>query len=222
MRGLLAPAAFLPALEAGVLAAPVGEWVLETACAQAAIWREIAPDFKVSVNLFPAQFRSGDLPRQVADALQRHALPSSGLELEITENIILSRQDRILDQLDQVRRLGVALSFDDFGTGFASLNLLRSFPVNCIKIDKSFIQLMRTSEKDRVIVAGIIDMARKLGLNVVAEGVESIEDRDFLRLHRCEKGQGYFFGKPMPAAVFAELCLAQAAVLRETAGFSAR
>ncbi len=218
VRGLLAPAAFLPALDGGVLAAPVGGWVLETACAQAAVWREIAPDFKVSVNLFPAQFRSGDLPRQVADALEKHSLPPAGLELEITENIILSQQDRILDQLDQVRRLGVALSFDDFGTGFASLNLLRSFPVTCIKIDKSFIQLMRISEKDRVIVAGIIDMARKLGLNVVAEGVEGAEDLDFLRLRQCDKGQGYFFGKPMPPLVFAERCLSQTTGFRKSAG----
>lgn len=221
LRGLLAPAAFLPALEAGVLAAPVGQWVLETACAQAIAWRDLAPDFRVSVNLFPAQFRSGDLPRQVAETLDKYGLPPSGLELEITENIILTEQGRILAQLEEVARLGVTLSFDDFGTGFASLNLLRSFPVSCIKIDKSFIQLMRTSEKDRVIVVGTIDMAQKLGLKVVAEGIEDAEDRDFLRLHRCDTGQGYFFGKPVPAAVFAERFLHQAFVRREHGGLAA-
>jgi EAL domain-containing protein (putative c-di-GMP-specific phosphodiesterase class I) len=156
------------------------------------------------VNLFPAQFRGGDLPDLVQDVLSRHDLPPSGLELEITENIILAEQELILAQLNEIGRLGVALSFDDFGTGYASLNLLRSFPIGCIKIDKGFIQLMRTSEKDRIIVVGIIDMAQKLGLRVVAEGIESSEDWDFLRMHRCDKGQGYFFGKPVPASIFAE------------------
>lgn len=220
LRGLLAPAAFLPALEAGVLAAPVGQWVCETACAQAVIWRDIVPDFKVSVNLFPAQFRDGDLPRRIAETLARHGLPPSGLELEITENIILAEQERTLAQLEEIGRLGVTLSFDDFGTGFASLNLLRSFPVSIIKIDKGFTQLLRTSEKDRVIVAGIIDMARKLGLKVVAEGVESSEDRDFLRQHHCDKGQGYFFGKPVPPAVFTERFLS-ASFARSHAGVAA-
>lgn len=208
LRGLLAPAAFLPALEAGVLAAPVGQWVCETACAQARIWRDIVPDFRVSVNLFPAQFRSDDLHRSVAEILARHHLPPDALELEITENIILAEQERTLAQLEEIDRLGVALSFDDFGTGFASLTLLRSFPVSSIKIDKSFTQLMLTSGKDRVIVAGIIDIARKLGLKVVAEGVENSEERDFLRQHHCDKGQGYFFGRPVPPAVFAERFLA--------------
>lgn len=204
IRGLLAPAAFLPALEAGVLAGPVGQWVLENACNQAADWCEIDPDFRISVNLSPAQFRTNDLPRRVEETLDKYGLQPQALELEITENIILTEEYRILAQLEEVKRLGAGLSFDDFGTGFASLNLLRSFPINCIKIDRGFIQLMRVSEKDQVIVLGIIDMARKLGLKVVAEGVETSEDWDFLRLHRCDKGQGYFFGKPVPAAVFAE------------------
>ncbi len=128
LRGLLAPAAFLPALEAGVLAAPVGQWVLETACAQAMAWRDIAPDFRVSVNLFPAQFRSGDLPRQVAETLDKHGLPPSGLELEITENIILTEQGSVLAQLEEVARLGVTLSFDDFGTGVRIAQSAAVFP----------------------------------------------------------------------------------------------
>ncbi|MGX9394091.1 putative bifunctional diguanylate cyclase/phosphodiesterase (plasmid) [Nitrobacteraceae bacterium UC4446_H13] len=203
-RGLLAPAAFLPALEKGALASAVGEWVLNTACKQAAIWRQDAPDFRVSVNLFAAQFRSGDLPRLVAEACAASSVPPQGLELEITENIILAEQDRALGQLEEIRDTGVVLSFDDFGTGFASLNLLRSFPVSLIKIDKSFVQLMHTSEKDRVIIVSLIEMARRLGLKVVAEGIEKEADRIFLRRHGCDKGQGYLFGKPMPAQIFAE------------------
>lgn len=203
-RGLLAPAAFLPALEKGALASTVGQWVLETACDQAVVWRHNAPEFRVSVNLFSAQFRTGKLPQLVAEACAASHLPPQGLELEITENIILAEQDRALSQLEEIRDTGVVLSFDDFGTGFASLNLLRSFPVSQIKIDKSFTQLMHTSPKDQIIIVGLIEMARKLGLGVVAEGIEKQADQLFLRKHGCDKGQGYLFGKPMPAQIFAE------------------
>ncbi|MCW1429993.1 putative bifunctional diguanylate cyclase/phosphodiesterase [Novosphingobium sp. JCM 18896] len=204
VRGLLPPAAFLPALEASVLAASVGQWVIETACAQAALWRRSHPQFRMSVNLSAAQLREGDLPTKVAAALSAHGLPPEALELEITENIILDHQETMIGQLEQLRALGVVLSFDDFGTGFASLNLLRNFPVSQIKIDKGFTQLMQTSAKDRVIVVGLINMAHQLGLTVVAEGIENRADAEFLGAHGCEKGQGYAFGKPVPAALFAE------------------
>jgi diguanylate cyclase (GGDEF)-like protein/PAS domain S-box-containing protein len=203
-RGLLSPAAFLPALEAGVLAEPIAQWVLDIACAQAAVWRAAHPDFRMSVNLSAAQFRRGELPELVAGALARHGLAPEGLELEITENIILDRQEPIRDQLERIRRAGTVLSFDDFGTGFASLNLLRDFPVAQIKIDKSFTQLMRASASDRIIVLGMIAMARRLKLEVVAEGIENQADADFLCAHGCQKGQGYLFGQAMPAAVFEE------------------
>lgn len=204
VRGLLAPAAFLPALESGVLAEATGKWVLETACAQAAAWRAIRPDFCISVNLFAAQFRSGTLPNLVLAALATHGLPPEALELEITENIMLDQQDTVLNQLQELRAHGVMLSFDDFGTGFASLNLLRDYPVTRIKIDKSFTQVVQTSPRDRAIVVSLIDLARQLGLGVVAEGVENAENGDFLRSLGCEKGQGFYFGRPVPAAVFAE------------------
>jgi diguanylate cyclase (GGDEF)-like protein/PAS domain S-box-containing protein len=207
-RGLLAPAAFLPALEAGVLSGPVGRWVLETACARAALWRNRHPDFRISINLSAAQFRDGDLPGLVADTLDRHHLPPEALELEITENIILDQEPYVLAQLEEIRRLGPTLSFDDFGTGFASLNLLRTFPVTQIKIDKSFTQVMLASARDRVIVVGMIDMARRLDLEVVAEGIEDAADADFLHAHGCEKGQGFLYGKPVPAALFEERFLA--------------
>ncbi|WEK45874.1 MAG: EAL domain-containing protein [Candidatus Andeanibacterium colombiense] len=203
-RGLLAPIAFLPALENSVLAAAIGQWVLETACSQAAEWRRLAPDFRVNVNLFAAQFRDGTLPQLVSDTLSAYSLPPEALDLEITENIILDRQDAVLGQLGELREAGFSLSFDDFGTGFASLNLLRNFPVTSIKIDKSFIQVMHSSPKDRAIVLSLIDLARQLGLKVVAEGVETDQDRTFLLTHGCETGQGYLFGTPAPAALFEE------------------
>lgn len=203
VRGLLAPAAFMPALEAGMLADPVSRWVLKTACAQAAVWRLLQPDFCISVNLAAAQFRSGDLPGLVGETLEEHGLPPTALELEITENMILDQQEHVLAQLEQIRELGVSLSFDDFGTGFASLNLLRNFPVTCIKIDKGFTQEMWTSPKDQIIVTGLIGMARKLGLKVIAEGIENETDAEFLRANGCEKGQGFLYGRPVPASVFA-------------------
>jgi diguanylate cyclase (GGDEF)-like protein/PAS domain S-box-containing protein len=204
VRGLLSPAAFLPALEGGVLAAAVGLWTLREGCAQAARWRKIQPDFRVSVNLFSAQFRSEDLPDQVRTMLITHDLPPAALELEITENIILDQQDIVLAQLEALRKMGVELSFDDFGTGFASLNLLRNYPVSRIKIDKSFIQAVHSSQRDRAIVLSIISMCHQCGLKVVAEGVEEKAQADFLRDLGCDKGQGYYFGKPVPPDLFAE------------------
>ncbi len=209
VRGVLAPAAFLPALEAGVLADATGRWVLETACAQAKSWRVTNPKFRMSVNLFAAQFRSGELPAIVLDMLMAYQLPADALELEITENIILDQQESVLMQLKQLRQAGVGLSFDDFGTGFASLNLLRDYPVTHIKIDKSFTQVVQTSQKDRAIITSLIGLARQLDLRVVAEGVETGVDADFLRSLGCEKGQGYYFGKPVPAPLFADQFLNQ-------------
>lgn len=203
-RGWLAPAAFLPALEAGVLAAPVGLWVIDEACAQLARWRRHDPDFAISVNLSAALLRSGELPMALAAILEKHAVPAHMLEIEITENILLDGQGDLLAQFDAIRALGVRLSFDDFGTGFASLNLLRSFPVDQIKIDKSFTRAMHGSPREQVIVSGLIDIAQKLGIEVVAEGIESEEDATILRGHGCGKGQGYLFGAPVPSALFAE------------------
>jgi diguanylate cyclase (GGDEF)-like protein/PAS domain S-box-containing protein len=204
VRGLLSPGAFLPALEGGVLAAPVGLWTLRAGCAQAARWRKIQPDFRVSINLFAAQFRNGDLPENVRTVLATYNLPPEALELEITENVILDQQEIVLAQLQELRQMGIELSFDDFGTGFASLNLLRSYPVSRIKIDKSFTQAVHNSQRDRAIVLSIISMSHQCGLSLVAEGVEEKAQADFLRDLGCDKGQGYYFGKPVPADLFAE------------------
>lgn len=206
-HGLLLPCSFLPALEAGPLAEAVGGWVLDRACAQLAQWRRLHSHLGISVNLSVSQFRHGTLPGMVAGLLAEHDLPPDALELEITENIILNQQDRILAQLCQIRAMGVNLSFDDFGTGFASLNLLRNFPVTHIKIDKGFTQLMQTSDTDRAIVRGVIHMVRDLGLQVIAEGVENAPAAHYLRQLGCHKGQGYYFGKPCSAVQFAELYL---------------
>lgn len=204
VRGLLQPAAFMPALEGGPLASTVGNWVIMAACAQAAKWRRVHPDFRMSVNLSAAQFRADGIATVVAQALAAHMLPPAALELEITENIVLDQEDLVLPQLHEVRELGVTLSFDDFGTGYASLNMLKSYPISHIKIDKSFTQAVQTSAHDRAIVASLLDLTQQLGIKVIAEGVENEEQRIFLATRGCDEGQGYLFGRPVPADVFAE------------------
>ncbi len=204
-RGLLSPAAFLPALERGPLAATVGTWVLDEACAQAAIWRRNGfPDFRMGVNLFGAQFRVGDLERDVTEALERHGLPPSALELEITENIVLNHDDVALGALERMRDAGIGIAFDDFGTGFASLSLLKRYPLTRIKIDKSFTDGFLTSKQDASVIRAILDMARNFDLETIAEGIEEAQQQQGLRAQGCDEGQGYFFGKPMPAPQFEE------------------
>jgi diguanylate cyclase (GGDEF)-like protein/PAS domain S-box-containing protein len=199
-RGLLTPAAFLPALEGGTLAATVGSWVLNEACAQASYWRRNgAHDFRIGVNLFSAQFRVGDLATEVIEVLERHGLPPSALELEVTENIVLDNDDIVLEVLDRLRRHGVGIAFDDFGTGYASLSLLKTYPLTRIKIDQSFVRSILNSKRDASVIRAILDMARSFDLETIAEGIETEDVKRYLQQERCDEGQGYIFGKPMPA-----------------------
>lgn len=205
-RGILAPAAFLPALETSAVAADVGDWVLNTACAQAAAWRKTdAPAFRIGVNLFAAQFRAGDLFLKTLQALERHQLPAHALELEITENIVLDREDLVLDTLRRIRKLGVGIAFDDFGTGYASLSLLKHFPITRIKIDQTFVKGMMDTAKDNAIIDAICALATGCGLEIIAEGVETRAHVAWLMRKPCDEGQGYHYGKPMPAEQFSHL-----------------
>lgn len=204
-RGLLSPAAFLPALECGPLAQTVGAWVLDEACAQAALWRRSgADDFRIGVNLFGAQLRTDGLVSEVAQALERHGLPPQALELEVTENIVLNQDRHAFESLQHLRDLGVGIAFDDFGTGYASLSLLRQYPVTRLKIDKSFVEGVPGSERDVSMVRAILDMARGFNLEIIAEGVETAPQHACLRQLGCTEGQGYLFGRPLPAPQFAE------------------
>ena len=205
-RGLLSPAAFLPALEGGPLAAVVGFWVLDEACAQAARWRRNgAKGFRIGVNLFSAQFRVNDLVEEVVSALRRHGLPPEALELEITENIVLDNDDLVLDALQRLRHLGVGIAFDDFGTGYASLSLLKRYPLSRIKIDRSFVQSLLESERDAAVVRAILDLSRSFGFETIAEGVENAPQLQRLLDFGCEEGQGYLFGRPIAAEDFTDV-----------------
>ena len=204
-RGVLAPAQFLPVLEKSHLAVDVGNWVIDEACRQAALWRRrCQPDFKIAVNLFELQFKSGKLLATVHDALLRHGLPPSALQLELTERILLAEDPRIVEQLRTLRDLGVGIAFDDFGTGFASLSALRNYPVTCIKIDRSFTAEMIDNETDHAIVTLLIALARSLGLEIVAEGIETAEQRAVFAREEGMNGQGFLFSRPQPASVLEE------------------
>lgn len=206
-RGPLEPAAFLSALENNALAPIVGNWVIDTACRQAEQWREVlSPDFRMSVNVFAAQFGRGNLRSFIRSAIDRYNLPPGSLELEITETTVLDDEARFLPLLEGLRDDGIKLAFDDFGTGFASLSLVARYPLAHLKIDKSFVQRAFVSDKDRAIVQAITDLAHRLGLEVIAEGVESRRYLDFCKDIGCDEGQGYLFGKPVPAAEFEAAC----------------
>jgi diguanylate cyclase (GGDEF)-like protein/PAS domain S-box-containing protein len=199
-EGLLTPVRFIAAIESGACAAEVGQWVLATACAYAVELRKVLPDLVMGVNLFGAQFQNGQLAHDVLRVLEATGLPPQALELEITENIILAHDELVLEPLRALRHLGVGIAFDDFGTGYASLSLLKRYPLTRLKIDRSFITEICKDEADAAIVKAVIFLADKLQLQVIAEGVETIEQRDFLQRCGCRHVQGYLYGKPMAIA----------------------
>ena len=202
-RGVLAPAAFLPALEASSLAADLGTWIIDAACSQAARWRqELTHDFRISINLFAAQFRCGRLRSIVNHAMDRYDLPGSAIELEITETTVLDDEGLFRPLLEGLSEDGVQFAFDDFGTGFASLSLLARYPLTHLKIDKSFIQKAFTSDRDRAIVETITALAHRLDLAVIAEGVESRRYLEFCKEIGCDEAQGFYFGRALPSEQF--------------------
>ncbi|UCP79799.1 sensor domain-containing phosphodiesterase [Pectobacterium versatile] len=205
-RGLLTPAAFLTALENGPWAERVGDWIVETACRQAAEWCQASDSyFRISINLFSAQFRTGMLAQKIMDILARTGLQPSSLELEITENIILRYDESMLQPLNTLREAGIGIAFDDYGTGYASLSMLKNYPVTRLKIDQTFVRTMCESPPDAAIVRAILYLGKSFGLGVIAEGVETLEQSERLRGKGCEEAQGYLFGHPMPAEEFTQL-----------------
>ena len=204
-RGLLAPSAFIEALAASPSALEVGNWILRSACETAAGWRaQGLPPIRIGVNLFPAQFHDVMLLQDVEDALKRSGLPASALELEITENIALDDDKAMLASLHALRRIGVGLAFDDFGTGYASLSFLTRFPLTRLKIDRSFVQRIQEDSltTDSAIVRAIILMAHSLDFEVIAEGVENELQASLLRSKRCDEVQGYLYSKPLTSREF--------------------
>ncbi|RYG98744.1 MAG: EAL domain-containing protein [Alphaproteobacteria bacterium] len=206
-RGLLSPVSFIDVLAEKPSAPEIGAWILRAACQQAKVWQAAAPGFRIGVNLFQAQFRDRQLTQVVSDILEETGLIPNCLELEIVENILLRYDDSTLQLLKDLRRLGVGLAFDDYGTGFASLSLLKRYPVTRLKIDRSFIRNVATDFGDAAVVNAIIYLGRSFGMEVIAEGVETQEQYQFLQQQDCVEVQGYLFGKPVRAAEFEAMFL---------------
>jgi diguanylate cyclase (GGDEF)-like protein len=195
--GLIPPAMFIPLAERTGLILAMGEWALEQACQDAATW---GPGLKVAVNISPVQFNQGDLAASVKTALDRSGLDASRLEIEITESTMLKCEERTLSALAALRRLGVRLVLDDFGTGFASLQYLRNFSFDKIKIDRSFISEMAERRDCMAIVGAVTGLARSLGIGPVAEGIEGPEQLRGVAFAGCQEMQGFYFSRPVPAA----------------------
>jgi diguanylate cyclase (GGDEF)-like protein/PAS domain S-box-containing protein len=202
VRGLVSPAEFMPVVNTSPISERIAEWVLQTACAEGAAWERAGHKLRIGVNLSPSQLESGDLALSVAQVLASTGLSPTSLELEVTEDILLHDEQGALKTFLEIQELGVRLVFDDFGTGFASLSYLKKFPLDGLKIDRSFVLGLLTNPDDAAIVSSTIGLSKQLGLSVIAEGIEDRATADFLVRMGCEEGQGYFFGRPMPAGEF--------------------
>lgn len=202
VRGYVSPAEFMPVVNTSALSERIANWVMETACRQARAWELSGNNVRVAINLSPSQLQSGDLAHSVAALLDTTGLTSSLLEIEVTEDILLHDERRVLAMFKRIQDLGVRVLFDDFGTGYASLSYLKKFPLDGLKIDRSFVFGLLSNSDDAAIVGSTIGLSKQLGLTVVAEGIENRATADFLVSMGCEEGQGYFFGRPMPAEAF--------------------
>ena len=201
--GLIPPAEFIPIAEDTGLIVPIGHWVLRSACAQAHNWRSLKrSEFQMAVNLSPRQFIGEELLRSVADALGDFELEPSALNLEITESMVMHDAEQAIAILQQLKLMGVGIAIDDFGTGHSSLSYLKRFPIDELKIDRSFVGDITTDPNGPPIVSAIVAMAHRLNLRVVAEGVETPQQLEFLRGQACDQAQGYLFGRPAPAEEF--------------------
>jgi EAL domain-containing protein (putative c-di-GMP-specific phosphodiesterase class I) len=198
-RGMVPPATFIPVAEESGLIVPLGAWILRTAVAAAADWQLLNPADSpyVSVNVSVRQFRAPGFVEQVLEELARFDLPPQLLTLEITESLLLGEHDDIQTDIARLRESGIKVSIDDFGTGYSSLSYLHRVPVDTLKLDKSFVDTITTSDQQLALVAGIIQLAETLALQVVAEGVERTDEHHLLTDAGCAYGQGYLFARPM-------------------------
>ncbi|NDU79770.1 MAG: EAL domain-containing protein [Ferrovum sp.] len=205
-RGLILPQQFIPLAEETGLILPIGQWVLETACAQLKIWEAnpLTCDLQLAINVSVLQFRQPDFVEQIQQTIHRHSLNANRVKLERTESLVLDNVDDTIAKMHVLRQNGVRFSMDDFGTGYSSLSYLSQLPLDQLKIDQSFVSNIGVKHSDSIIVQTIIGMANNLEIEVIAEGVETEEQRAFLEQHGCVLYQGYLFGKPMPIEEFEE------------------
>ena len=205
-QGLIAPIRFIDIAEETGLIVPIGLWVLQTACAQNKAWQDagFAP-LRMAVNLSARQFAHTGLLQNIIDTLAQTGLQPRCLDIEITESLLVTDVEHAVNLMHQIDQLGVSLSIDDFGTGYSSLTYLKHFPVDVLKIDRSFVKDITIDRTSEAIVVSIISLAHNLGIQVIAEGVEELGHLEFLQLHQCDQMQGYFFSKPVTALVFEQM-----------------
>ena len=208
----------MPVVNTSSISNRVAAWVLDTACRRARMWETGGHPVRVGVNLSPSQFQSTDLAAAVAETLASTGLTPSLLELEVTEDILLLDEERVLVTFKRIRALGVRIVFDDFGTGYASLSYLKKFPLDGLKIDRTFVLELLADSGDAAIVGSTIGLSRRLGLSVIAEGIENRATADLLISMGCEEGQGYFFGRPMPAQAFESQFLVASETVGDASG----
>lgn len=211
---MMQPGRFIPLAEETGLIVPMGQWALREACRQNQRWRAAGlPSLVVAVNVSLRQFQRDDFLHAITDALEESGLPAGGLEIEVTESSVMHNAERLIDMLCNIKALGVHISVDDFGTGYSSLSYLKRFPVDRLKIDRSFVQDILFDKDGEAIVRTIIALGHNLGLKVVAEGVETAEQVQYLRDNDCDELQGFYYGRPMPAAEFEQLLRAGASAV---------
>jgi diguanylate cyclase (GGDEF)-like protein/PAS domain S-box-containing protein len=221
-RGIVMPADFMPIANASSISDGIALWVLETACKQGRLWQRKGYNIRLGVNLSPSQLLTGDLAATVEAVLRDTGFSPSLLELEVTENILLADDDSALKMFRRIQDLGVHIAFDDFGTGYASMTYLKKYPLDRLKIDKSFVCDLQANTDDAAIVRSTISLGKQLGLSVIAEGIEDHATAELLRSMGCEEGQGYYFGRPMPAAEFEQTYLSKCAPANSGAAATAR
>ncbi|HSY28487.1 MAG TPA: EAL domain-containing protein, partial [Burkholderiaceae bacterium] len=204
--GLVSPVHFIPLAEESGLIVPLSQWVLKEALSQNRRWQQLGlPTMRIAVNLSARQFVDENLLTDTVKALQDSGVDPSLLELEITESMMMYNTDKTIQMLAELRRMGIRIAIDDFGIGYSSLSHLKQFPIDIIKIDRSFIKDIPGDKADEAITDAIIAMSKSLKIKVVAEGVETVDQLQFLRMRGCDEIQGYFFSRPVPAADFARL-----------------
>jgi EAL domain-containing protein (putative c-di-GMP-specific phosphodiesterase class I) len=202
----MSPAFFIPALEETGLIMPIGEWVIRTACRQLREWDQSGMEpIKIAINVSAEQFLDENLTSYFASAIKENGIDSTFLEIEITESSLMADAKKTVEVLQELKMLGVRISIDDFGTGYSSLAYLRKFPIDKLKIDIAFIRDVTTNASDAAITTAIINMAHSLNMKVIAEGVETREQLEFLRARKCDEFQGYYFSKPLPAVELEKL-----------------
>jgi EAL domain-containing protein (putative c-di-GMP-specific phosphodiesterase class I) len=214
-RGLVPPMDFIPLAEETGLILSIGEWVLRTACSQLKNWiEEGIPPLRVAVNISTVQLKAPGFSEMVLSIVAETRIPPECLDLEITETTLMAQSKAVVDSLLRLRSLGIHISLDDFGTGYSSLNYLQNLPIDTLKIDRSFINKLAANEEQGKIVETILMLGGNLGIDVIAEGIETAEQLEKLQMIRCPRGQGYYFAKPMEGKTMRSLLSSHTGVMR--------